>query len=169
MLEYENEQSINNVCEALRRYLRRLSEPLFTNAHRKKFLDARMSNFIRKPRVICAADTQNRNLPTEMRVRAYESALSNLPHINYSTLRVLIGHLHDVCAQSSTNLASASNLAKVFGPTLMTVEGSHVSWVCVCLHFQICLFNLLTETQALLHIPLRSVSMWEISLIFVCL
>ena len=43
--------------------------------------------------------------------------------INYTTLRRLIGHLHVVADQSDKNLMPVFNLAPLWGPNMMTVDG----------------------------------------------
>ena len=43
--------------------------------------------------------------------------------INYNTLRRLIGHLHIVSAQCDKNLMPEYNLAPLWGPNMMSVDG----------------------------------------------
>jgi hypothetical protein len=45
--------------------------------------------------------------------------INSLPDPNYATLRALTLHLNRVTEASSSNRMNASNLAIVFGPTLM--------------------------------------------------
>lgn len=45
--------------------------------------------------------------------------INALPDPNYATLRAITLHLHRVIQNSSANRMNASNLAIVFGPTLM--------------------------------------------------
>jgi hypothetical protein len=53
----------------------------------------------------------------------YSSLLSELPGINRRTLRRLIGHLRTVSNQCDRNLMPNYNLAAIWGPTLLTVDG----------------------------------------------
>ena len=48
--------------------------------------------------------------------------MSQLPRLNYDTLRRLIIHLRAVSDQSETNLMTPTNLSALWGPTLMTVD-----------------------------------------------
>lgn len=49
--------------------------------------------------------------------------LSALPTINQQTLRRLIGHLRLVAVKHERNLMPNYNLAAIWGPTLLTVDG----------------------------------------------
>lgn len=56
-----------------------------------------------------------------------------LPDANYSTLKYLMGHLYRVSEREHVNQMSRSNLAIVFGPTLLWREGEGMqdtSWQC---------------------------------------
>ena len=46
-----------------------------------------------------------------------------MPTVNYNTLRRLISHLYAVAAQCQKNLMPNYNLAAIWGPTLLTVDG----------------------------------------------
>jgi len=48
--------------------------------------------------------------------------LAQLPSVNHATLRCVLSHLVDVCAHSDVNKASVTNVARVFGPTLMNAR-----------------------------------------------
>lgn len=50
---------------------------------------------------------------------ALHAIINSLPDPNYATLRALTLHLNRVQENSASNRMSASNLAIVFGPTLM--------------------------------------------------
>lgn len=53
------------------------------------------------------------------KIDAYKELLSRLPSIEYHTLRKLLGHLHFIQSQKHQNKMDFSNLAIVWGPTLM--------------------------------------------------
>lgn len=54
-----------------------------------------------------------------MRRDSLHAIINSLPDPNYATLRALTLHLTRVQESSSANRMNASNLAIVFGPTLM--------------------------------------------------
>lgn len=58
----------------------------------------------------------------ESQLELYKRLLASLPHIRRQTLCKLLGHLHAVQNKCEKNLMSVSNLAALWGPTLMTVE-----------------------------------------------
>ena len=53
--------------------------------------------------------------------------MSKLPQINYLTLRRIIGHLRSISNQCERNLMPNYNLASIWGPTLLTVDGQTAS------------------------------------------
>ena len=53
----------------------------------------------------------------------YSVLLSELPGINRRTLSRLVGHLRAVARQSERNRMPNYNLAAIWGPTLLTVDG----------------------------------------------
>lgn len=53
------------------------------------------------------------------KVEAYKELLTRLPSIEYHTLRKLLGHLHFIQSQKAQNKMDYSNLAIVWGPTLL--------------------------------------------------
>ena len=57
----------------------------------------------------------------------YRELLRQLPSLNYQTLRRLIGHLHAIADMCSKNLMPNYNLAAIWGPTLLTVDGLEAS------------------------------------------
>lgn len=56
---------------------------------------------------------------TREKIEAYKELLSRLPSIEYHTLRKLLGHLHFIQSQKTQNKMDYSNLAIVWGPTLL--------------------------------------------------
>lgn len=53
------------------------------------------------------------------KIEAYKELLTRLPSIEYHTLRKLLGHLHFIQSQKVQNKMDYSNLAIVWGPTLL--------------------------------------------------
>lgn len=53
------------------------------------------------------------------KLESYKDVISRLPSIEYNTLRKLLGHLHFIEAQKAFNKMDYSNLAIVWGPTLL--------------------------------------------------
>lgn len=93
---------INIVAGCLKLWFRELPEPLMTWDLYTGFIDA--------------AKIENDRL---RHIRMHER-VNDLPDANYATLKYLMGHLSKVRALESINQMSASNLAIVFGPTLLT-------------------------------------------------
>lgn len=56
------------------------------------------------------------------RLDEYHEILMGLPRIRIQTLRRILDHLKDVTELAYANLATVENVAKVFGPTLFSVE-----------------------------------------------
>ena len=56
------------------------------------------------------------------KITDYRSVIQGLPPVNHSTLRKLVEHLVEVNAHELDNRASIDNLARVFGPTVFTVN-----------------------------------------------
>ncbi len=96
--------SEHDVANALKRFMRTLDEPLLPD--RQKWMETASSGFG----------------PGE-KMRSYSVLLSRLPAINRRTLRRLIGHLRAVSNQCERNLMPNYNLAAIWGPTLLTVDG----------------------------------------------
>ncbi|CAD5220891.1 unnamed protein product [Bursaphelenchus xylophilus] len=102
-----NDETANVAADVMRSFFRQLPEPLIcTSVHSLLY---KIKNDIHDV-------TQKNN--------AYRSVLSQLPDVNYKTLRRLLQHLVEVSKHSSENLASTENLAKVFAPTSFQVDGN---------------------------------------------
>jgi hypothetical protein len=97
----DDEIDITAVTSCVKLYLRELPDPVITFECYPKLLDA-----FDPRRDTCVAD-----------VKAVLKA--NLPKAHYTTLYKLLGHLSRVQSYSTVNLMPASNLAVVFGPTLL--------------------------------------------------
>lgn len=61
---------------------------------------------------------------TREKIEAYKELLTRLPSIEYHTLRKLLGHLHFIQSQKAQNKMDYSNLAIVWGPTLLQEPNS---------------------------------------------
>jgi len=108
----------NVIANVVKLYMRQLPEPLMTFRL--------YSEFIRVGRS-CPAPGSGQTAPNEEReaVQQLRQLVSQLPRYHHNTLGFLCHHLHRVAEQSETNNMPASNLAIVFGPTLLkTTEGS---------------------------------------------
>ncbi|XP_074528186.1 oligophrenin-1 [Halichoeres trimaculatus] len=100
---------IKTITSALKFYLRSLSEPLMTYAlHRD---------------IMCAAKSDN----LDFRLSEIHSLTYKLPEKNREMLEMLIKHLVNVCSHSEENLMTPSNMAVIFGPTLMRAKEETVA------------------------------------------
>uniref|UniRef100_A0A914Q1K3 Rho-GAP domain-containing protein n=1 Tax=Panagrolaimus davidi TaxID=227884 RepID=A0A914Q1K3_9BILA len=61
----------------------------------------------------------------------YRCAIKALPPIHYNTLKKLVDHLVEVNDHETDNRASVDNLARVFGPTIFSVDKSNETPSCV--------------------------------------
>ncbi|TKY88907.1 hypothetical protein EX895_002148 [Sporisorium graminicola] len=95
-------QDINIVAGCLKLWFRELPEPLLTHELYSRFIEA--------------ARIDNDRL---RHIRLHE-CVNELPDANYATLKYLMGHLDKVKSLEHLNQMSASNLAIVFGPTLLS-------------------------------------------------
>ncbi|PBP28467.1 GTPase activation, GAP [Diplocarpon rosae] len=92
---------VNSVAGLLKQFFRELPDPLLTAEHYASFIEAAKSD----------DDTVRRD--------SLHAIINSLPDPNYATLRALTLHLNRVQDSSPVNRMNASNLAIVFGPTLM--------------------------------------------------
>ncbi|PWN33120.1 RhoGAP-domain-containing protein [Meira miltonrushii] len=102
LLNDEAMNDINIVAGCLKLWFRELPEPLMTWELYGGFIEA--------------AKIENDRL---RHIRMHER-VNDLPDANYATLKYLMGHLDKIRAQESINQMGASNLAIVFGPTLLS-------------------------------------------------
>uniref|UniRef100_A0A8C6PHS0 Oligophrenin 1 n=1 Tax=Nothobranchius furzeri TaxID=105023 RepID=A0A8C6PHS0_NOTFU len=97
------------ITSALKFYLRSLSEPLMTyDLHRD---------------LMCAAKSDN----LDFRLSEIHSLIYKLPEKNREMLEILITHLVYVCSCSDENRMTPSNMAVIFGPTLMRAKEETVA------------------------------------------
>ena len=95
--------SEHDVANTVKRFLRTLSEPLLPKSLHDDFTDAAGIEF----------ETD--------KISRYRELLQQLPEVNYKTLKMIVTHLRAVSA-SSNNLMTHTNLAALWGPTLMVVD-----------------------------------------------
>jgi len=100
-----DDYSEHDVANVVKRFVRQLESPLLTDELRQAFLaTARIPD-------------QDTKLTT------YKSLLSKLPDVNHATMRKLLGHLYTVSSQSDKNLMPVFNLAPLWGPNMLIVDG----------------------------------------------
>ncbi|XP_046390911.1 uncharacterized protein LOC124159260 [Ischnura elegans] len=95
-----------DVAAVLKRFFRDLPEPLLTPTLHDDFCKI--------------AESEDK----EEKVKLYRILLEKLPLVNHLTLRRLLSHLNYVHSQQERNLMPVENLAAIWGPTLMHVEGN---------------------------------------------
>ncbi|ORX58178.1 RhoGAP-domain-containing protein [Hesseltinella vesiculosa] len=100
---------INNVCGLLKLWFRELPSPVFPNAAYDHF--------------IAAAKIDDER----MRILGLHTVINDLPDAHYATLKYLMCHLHKVCGQHEQNKMTSSNLAAIFGMTLIGDAGSRMA------------------------------------------
>lgn len=106
---HSSDWDVKTITSALKFYLRSLSEPLMTHSlHRD---------------LVCAAKSDN----PDFRLSEIHSLTYKLPEKNREMLEMLIKHLVNVCSHSDENLMTPSNMAVIFGPTLMRAKEETVA------------------------------------------
>ncbi|KAL3420186.1 Rho-GTPase-activating protein 7 [Phlyctema vagabunda] len=104
-VDFRNPESffhdVNSVAGLLKQFFRDLPDPLLTTEQYVAFINA--------------AKTDDDILRRD----SLHAIINSLPDPNYATLRALTLHLNRVLENSAINRMNASNLAIVFGPTLM--------------------------------------------------
>ncbi|XP_075876459.1 oligophrenin-1 isoform X1 [Nelusetta ayraudi] len=106
---HSSDWDVKTITSALKFYLRSLSEPLMTyNLHRE---------------LMCAAKSDS----LDFRLSEIHSLVYKLSDKNREMLETLIKHLFNVCSRCDENRMTASNMAVVFGPTLMRAKEETVA------------------------------------------
>ncbi|XP_071316394.1 oligophrenin-1 [Trachinotus anak] len=106
---HSSDWDVKTITSALKFYLRSLSEPLMTyTLHRD---------------LMCAAKSDN----LDFRLSEIHSLTYKLPEKNREMLEMLIKHLVSVCSHSDENLMTPSNMAVIFGPTLLRAKEETVA------------------------------------------
>ncbi|XP_061753014.1 oligophrenin-1-like [Nerophis ophidion] len=100
---------IKTIASAMKFYLRSLCEPLMTyDLHRDLTLAAKSDSL-------------------DFRLSEIHSLTYKLPEKNREMLEMLIKHLVVVCSHSEENLMTPSNMAVIYGPTLMRAKEETVA------------------------------------------
>uniref|UniRef100_A0A673A3J2 Oligophrenin 1 n=1 Tax=Sphaeramia orbicularis TaxID=375764 RepID=A0A673A3J2_9TELE len=139
---------VKTITSALKFYLRSLSEPLMTHGlHRE---------------LMCAAKSDN----LDFRLSEIHSLTYKLPEKNREMLEMLIKHLVNVCSHSDENLMTPSNMAVIFGPTLMRAKEETVAAM-LDIKFQNIVVEILIEDYKKVQVqrrqPLQSKNRWRYS------
>ncbi|CAO3701116.1 unnamed protein product [Rhizopus stolonifer] len=100
-LESSKWADINVVADSLKQFLRELPEPLLTYAYYDEFINASASE------------------DHDQRVYLIKEVIKKLPYNNYILLKKIIEHFVNVTDFEGINHMYATNLAIVFGPTLL--------------------------------------------------
>lgn len=108
---------VNSVAGLLKQFFRDLPDPLLTAEHYKSFIEAASMYFEAESYSITNFWPENDD--DIVRRDSLHAIINSLPDPNYATLRALTLHLNRVQENSPSNRMNASNLAIVFGPTLM--------------------------------------------------
>jgi hypothetical protein len=108
---------VNSVAGLLKQFFREMPDPLLTAEHYAGFIDAAselcIHSFKRPLLTLPEHDDDT------IRRDSLHAIINALPDPNYATLRAITLHLNRVLENSSVNRMNSSNLAIVFGPTLM--------------------------------------------------
>uniref|UniRef100_A0A914Z7P2 Rho-GAP domain-containing protein n=1 Tax=Panagrolaimus superbus TaxID=310955 RepID=A0A914Z7P2_9BILA len=129
-LTFYNDETINAASDVLRTFFRQLDIPLIPSEIQPELYT--ISDRYRQPLLQNVLDHKEvyEQLLLE-KAHDYRSAIKTLPPIHYSTLQKLVDHLVEVNAHEADNRASIDNLARVFGPTIFSVDKSDESPSCV--------------------------------------
>ncbi|XP_057676835.1 oligophrenin-1-like isoform X1 [Corythoichthys intestinalis] len=106
---HSGDWDIKTITSAMKFYLRSLSEPLMTyDLHGDLMLAAKSDSL-------------------DSRLSEIHSLTHKLPERNRDMLEMLLKHLVAVCSHSQDNLMTPSNMAVIFGPTLMRAREETVA------------------------------------------
>ncbi|KAG8008314.1 Oligophrenin-1 [Nibea albiflora] len=106
---HSSDWDVKTITSALKFYLRSLSEPLMTYDLHRDLMRAAKSDSL------------------DFRLSEIHSLTYKLPEKNREMLEMLIKHLVNVCSHSEDNLMTPSNMAVIFGPTLMRAKEETVA------------------------------------------
>jgi hypothetical protein len=108
---------VNSVAGLLKQFFRDLPDPLLTKEHYAGFIEAASKFSLRFLKSV--TDQNKENEDDIVRRDSLHAIINSLPDPNYATLRALTLHLNRIQESSASNRMNSSNLAIVFGPTLM--------------------------------------------------
>ncbi|KAI5962125.1 RGA2 [Candida pseudojiufengensis] len=94
---------IHAITSALKRYLRKLPDPVIPYIKYEEFISI----------------SQQQHLSKEEKIKLLKTAISNLPLTNQKVLKELCNHLHKINSQNNENRMNFKNLSVVFAPTLI--------------------------------------------------
>jgi hypothetical protein len=115
----ENLTDINDISGILKLFFRELPEPLLTHELYHGFIEAASKLKVILYYVTSPADRIAEIENSRLRHIRLHERINELPDPNYATCKALLGHLDRVSKHEATNSMSISNLAIVFGPTLI--------------------------------------------------
>jgi hypothetical protein len=115
----------------LKLYFREISEPLFT--------DRLYTEFVTAPKI---ADPTTRS-------QKLAALLSELPPAHLTTIKFLVAHLRRVAAHGDSNKMRNSNIAIVFGPTLVRMSQPTTESIIMHAAYQSSVVELLLENTEL--------------------
>ncbi|XP_066932708.1 rho GTPase-activating protein 45-like isoform X2 [Clytia hemisphaerica] len=110
------------IASVLKLYLRQLPEPLLTFKLYQPFIDLAKESGPIKLSDLDELDDQHASQYEEV-IKKVHDIVKRLPSANFYTAGKLIRHLKRVANHAHENQMSPSNLAIVFGPTLLRPEG----------------------------------------------
>lgn len=116
------DQDIHTITGVLKRYLRKLPNPVLTYQVYEPLI-----SLIREQRIIETLPLINNKVTTESKstekyffmVETLQKILSNLPESHYEVLKLLSRHVCKINSYSNINLMNIRNLALIFSPGLL--------------------------------------------------
>lgn len=116
------EQDVHLVASVLKRYLRKLPDPVLTYDYYEQFMDLVKDNNL--PETLPCYNSNNteyKSSPMYLHaIGLLQNLLSSIPEPHLNLLRVLCHHVTKVSDYSKINLMTLQNLALVFAPSLIT-------------------------------------------------
>jgi len=115
---------VNAVADVLRQFFRQLEAPLIPVAIQMTYSGS-VSNTPLYHQYLLNVKLVAGMASTTQKVDEYRRLFSSLQltdTVYYCTLKKLMGHLQQITSHSDKNLASVTNICKVFGLTLFTVN-----------------------------------------------
>ena len=119
------------IASVLKLYLRQLPEPLLTFRLYDQFIKVAKESMPLKLNPVSLIDemTPEQAAQYEVIIQGVHKIIQDLPEPNFYTCAKIIRHLKRVHDNVAENQMDASNLAIVFGPTLLRPEGEGCSVV----------------------------------------
>jgi hypothetical protein len=111
--------NVHDVTGCLKQFFRSLPDPLLTHQ-------------LYESLIATSQMTDHEN-----QLYQIQSLIDQLPPVNHATLKRVIGHLNRIKEQEEKNKMGLNNIVKIFGPTLMTVDGDTISFQNSCHEFKV--------------------------------